>query len=159
MEDGYEVRTTPQKGEGLFATRKFNFREIVVRGEIEKRVDGNHSHASQIGENSYAIYAGLLSKINHSCEPNCGLQLNETGAHDFVAMKAINPNEELTFDYAMRNYNIDRFPEQCMCGSKKCRGRITGWKDLPESKKKEYADFAASYLFELDAKHLAEQKG
>jgi len=33
-------------------------------------------------------------------------------------MKDISVNEEITFDYAMRNYTIDHFPQQCMCGSK-----------------------------------------
>ncbi len=54
----------------------------------------------------------------------------------------------------MRNYGVDFFPPKCMCGAKDCRGVITGWKDLPENKKKEYAGFVAPYLLELDAKHL-----
>ncbi len=68
-------------------------------------------------------------------------------------MKDISVNEEITFDYAMRNYTIDHFPQQCMCGSKMCRGRITGWKDLPDEKKKEYEGYVAPYLLEMDAKH------
>jgi len=67
--------------------------------------------------------------------------------------KDISVNEEIAFDYAMRNYSIDYFPKKCMCGSKRCRGRITGWKDLPDEKKKEYEGFLAPYLLELDAKH------
>lgn len=44
-----------------------------------------------------------------------------------------------------------------MCGSKRCRGRITGWKDLPDEQKKEYEGFVAPYLLELDAKHSCEK--
>jgi len=98
----------------------------------------NYSHASQIGENEYVLHAGLIIKVNHSCNPNCGIRVNETGAHNFVAKQSISINEEITFDYAMRNYGIDYFPKQCMCGSEKCRGIITGWKGLPSEKKKEY---------------------
>mgnify|MGYP000491201404 CR=1 FL=1 len=52
---------------------------------------------------------------------------------------------------------IDYFPKKCMCGSKGCRGRITGWKDLPDEKKEEYKGFVAPYLLELDAKHSCEE--
>ena len=150
--DGFELRASSEKGEGIFASRSFQAGEIVMVGVIEKTVDENHSHASQVGENKYVLHAGLISKVNHSCEPNCGIGLNETGAHNFVARKDISLDEEITFDYAMRNYTIDYFPYKCMCGSEKCRCRITGWKDLPDNRKKEYTDCAAPYLLEMDSK-------
>lgn len=112
---------------------------------------------SRIGENEYVLHAGLITKVNHSCDPNCGIRVNETGAHDFVAIRNISISEEITFDYAMRNYGVDYFPNQCMCGSKICRGRITGWKDLPDDKKKEYEGLVAPYLIELDAKHYCDK--
>jgi hypothetical protein len=151
MKDGFELRGTEGRGEGIFATRSFKTREIVMVGKIEKVLDGNHSHASQIGENKYVLHAGSISKVNHSCDPNCGISVNETGAHDFVAMRDIIVNEEITFDYAMRNYGVNYFPKKCMCGSNICRGKITGWKDLPDERKKIYEGFVAPYLLELDA--------
>lgn len=157
MKDGFELRKSSGKGEGIFATKSFTVGDIVMVGVIKEVLNGNHSHASQIGENEHVLHAGLISKVNHSCAPNCGISVNETGAHDFVAIKDISVNEEITFDYAMRNYVIDYFPKKCMCGSKGCRGTITGWKDLPDEKKKEYEGFAAPYLLELDAKHSCEK--
>jgi len=153
MEDRFELREISGKGIGVFATKSFKVGDIVMIGVIKEVLKGNDSHSSQIGENEYVLHAGLISKVNHSCDPNCGIRVNETGAHDFVAMVEIGVNEEITFDYAMRNYTIDFFPKQCMCGSKKCRVRITGWKDLPDEKKKGYEGFVAPYLLELDAKN------
>ena len=150
MENGFELRETAGKGEGIFATRSFQSGEIVMRGIIEKVLDKNDSHASQIGKNKYVRHAGLISKVNHSCNPNCGIQINQGGGHDFIAMRKINVDEEITFDYAMRNYSIDYFSMSCMCGSGNCRRKITGWKDLPEDRKKAYANFIAPYLLELD---------
>ena len=118
----------------------------------------NHSHASQIDENTHVLHGGLVPKVNHSCEPNCGIKVNETGAHDFVAMREILSEEEITFDYAMRNYSIDHFDRSCQCGAKSCRGQITGWKDLPEAVKKKYAGFIAPYLLDLDRKNQVELK-
>ena len=153
LNNGYELRKTVGKGEGIFATKCFKVGETVMIGKIEKKLYKNHSHASQVGENEYVLHAGSITKVNHSCHPDCGIHLNETGAHDFVAMRDIKVNEEITFDYAMRNYGIDYFPIHCMCGSKECRGVITGWKDLSDKKKKEYVGFAAPYLLALDKKH------
>ena len=155
--DGFELRESPEKGEGIFATKPFEVGDMVMVGIIEEVLSANHSHASQISENEYVLHAGMISKVNHSCGPNCGIRVNETGAHDFIAMKDISVNEEITFDYTMRNYTIDHFPQQCMCGSKRCRGRITGWKDLPDEKKIEYEGFVAPYLLELDAKHSCDK--
>ena len=152
MKDGFELRDVDGKGEGVFATRTFKPGETVMVGRFEKILDENHSHASQIGENKFALHAGLISKVNHSCDPNCGIRVNQTGAHDFVARKDIGVGEEFSFDYAMRNYSVNYFPPLCMCGTKKCRGRITGWKDLPESRRKDYEGFVAPYLLELEVK-------
>ncbi len=153
MENGFELRVTDGKGEGIFATRSFKTSEIVMVGIIEKELEGNHSHASQVGENKYVLHAGSISKVNHSCDPNCGIRVNETGAHDFVARRSIMANEEITFDYAMRNYGVDYFPKQCICGSERCRCKITGWKDLTDLRKNEYKGFVAPYLLELDTKY------
>ncbi|MGD1874706.1 MAG: SET domain-containing protein-lysine N-methyltransferase [Mastigocoleus sp.] len=153
MKDGFELRNVDGKGEGIFATRSFQAGETVMVGRIDKILDENHSHASQIAQDKYALHAGLISKVNHSCDPNCGIRVNETGGHNFVARKNISVGEELSFDYAMRNYSVNYFPPNCMCGAKECRGKITGWKDLSANKKKEYEGFIAPYLLEMDLKN------
>ncbi len=152
---GVELRVTTAKGDGVFTTRPFKAGDTVLMGRIEKRLLKNHSHASQIGEHEYALHAGLISKFNHSCAPNCGIRLNANGGHDFIAMHDIKANEEATFDYAMRNYTIDYFPGRCTCGEKACRGSITGWQDLPQIRKDQYSGFVAPYLIEMDAKICA----
>src|SRR5450759_3002030 len=139
--DGFELRESPEKGEGIFATKPFEVGDIVMVGIIEEVLSANHSHASQISENEHVLHAGLISKVNHSCGPNCGIRVNETGAHDFIAMKDISVNEEITCEYASRSVTIDPVPHECMCGSNRWRARITGWKDLPDEKQKEYGGF------------------
>lgn len=64
--------------------------------------------------------------LNHSCEGNCGF--DENG--DFVAIRDIKKNEELSYDYALIESNPN-FSMQCACGSQTCRRLITGndWKD------------------------------
>jgi hypothetical protein len=157
VSDGYELRRTGAKGEGVFATRPFQVGETVMVGVIDRELDHNHSHASQIGENRFVLHGGLIPKVNHSCEPNCGIRPNAGGAHDLVARRAITAGQEITFDYAMRNYSVDHFAAPCRCGSPRCRGRITGWKDLPSERKADYAGFVAPYLIDIDDRRAAER--
>ena len=152
ISNGCEVRESSGKDRGVFATTSFQPNAIVMVGAIKDVLDVNHSHASQIGEAEFVLHAGLISTVNHSCGPNCGIQVNDTGAHNFVAMRDIAIDDEITFDYAMRNYTIDHFPETCTCGADECRGSITGWKDLPDDIKSEYDGFVAPYLLTLDAR-------
>ena len=69
--------------------------------------------------------------LNHSCEPNLGLQ----GQIVYIALRDIAADEELTFDYAT---NGDE-PEEmiCRCGAPTCRGKVTGddWRK-PELQRK-----------------------
>ena len=75
------------------------------------------------------IFEGLGKMINHSCDPNCGIQCDEDLIHKYVAFKNIEVGEELTYDYAMGNYVVQNFPN-CLCGTNQCRKDITGFQGL-----------------------------
>jgi len=57
---------------------------------------------------------------NHSCEPNIALQ----GQIVYVAMREIEPGEELTHDWATTDDLT--YEMECRCGRPTCRGTITG---------------------------------
>jgi len=78
---------------------------------------------------------------NHSCGPNAGMK----GEIFLVAMRDIQPNEEIVFDYGMINGTVF-FDMECTCDSKNCRGRITSsdWK-IPELQEK-YKGYFSPYL-------------
>ncbi|MFZ3499301.1 SET domain-containing protein-lysine N-methyltransferase [Streptomyces sp. 5.8] len=145
---GAELRESVGKGAGVFATRPFRAGELVLAGVIVAELDRNDAHASQISWNRFVRHGGLVPKVNHSCDPNCGIGLNASGAHDLLARLPIATGQEINFDYAMRNYTIEHFPARCRCGTLLCRGRITGWKDLPSDRRDAYRDFAAPYLLD-----------
>jgi uncharacterized protein len=147
---GYELSGTGDgRGEGLFAARRFKPGATVIIGEIERRLPGNHSHATQVDLGQYVLLGGFGSKVNHSCDPNCGVRVNASGAPDLVARRNIEPGEEITFDYAMRNFSIEHFPSPCLCGAAACRETITGWKDLSPERKAAYQGLIAPYLLDL----------
>ncbi|MBV9022979.1 MAG: SET domain-containing protein [Streptomycetaceae bacterium] len=153
LASGVGLRNAADRGEGVFATRSFLGGELVLVGVIEAELDHNDAHASQIDEGRFVRHGGLMPKVNHSCDPNCGIRLNVSGAHDLVSRFPIAAGQEITFDYAMRNYTIKHFPARCQCRTPRCRGRITGWKDLPSDRKAAYQGFVAPYLLDLEGRH------
>ncbi len=57
--------------------------------------------------------------INHCCQPNCGLR----GQVTLVALRRIQPDEEITFDYATTDSST--FLEfECACVKNPCRTRV-----------------------------------
>ena len=134
MTIGYELKATPGRGEGVFSTKSFSIGEIVMIGFIEKELESNHSHASQITASRHVLHGGLISKVNHSCCPTCGISVNASGAHDFIAFRSIEKGEEITFDYAMRNYSIDFFPILAYVENLNVEKKSTGGKDYLHKK-------------------------
>ena len=122
---------------------------VVWGGDILSRLqlDAVPPHlrrlALQVDEDRFlwSTDEGPADWVNHSCEPNAGLR----GQISLVAMRAIEPGEEISFDYEMSDgWDYDEFA--CACGAPACRGRITGedWRrpDLIER----YRGFRSPYL-------------
>ncbi len=75
---------------------------------------------SYINENGCRILSWDLAKyVNHSCDPN-----TLSAGYGFeVAMRDIEPDDQITDDYGLFNLEWD---VECCCGSARCRGVITG---------------------------------
>ena len=104
QDSNFELKNSQDRGAGVITKNAFKKGQVVMRGVIKEILSVNSEHSSQIGENQFVNPVGFMALVNHSCEPNCGIQVNETGAHDYVAFKDISAGEEITFDYAMQSY-------------------------------------------------------
>jgi SAM-dependent methyltransferase len=137
-------------GRGVFARRRIDAGDEVLSGWGEKVERSIHSF--QVGPDTHVRIRNEIELINHSCEPNCGilLPLDATELR-VVALRVIEPGEELTTDYATHDYEIRFMPERCSCGSPLCRGRITGYRDLPAERRAAYGRHVAAYLPLLEA--------
>jgi len=87
------------------------------------------TYAVQIDDDRYLASLERVDPpdyINHSCRPNLGL----AGPRALVALRAIEPGEEVCFDYAMTESSAG-LDFRCGCGEPDCRGRVTGrdWRD------------------------------
>lgn len=155
-----EKRASRIDGRGLFANSKIGKGEIVVvkggyiltkaqRDEIGKELGPSEIQISEelfIGPATIAEREGGMMHLNHSCEPNLGLQ----GQIVYVALRDIDPGEELTLDYAMMD--DEPYEMRCRCGAKSCRGTITGfdWRK-PELQKKYDGHFSWFIQRRIDA--------
>lgn len=80
--------------------------------------------------------------LNHSCDPSCGMG----GALQIVAMRDIEPNEEITLDYAMSESHS--FDIECNCRNPLCRGIITGEDWKKKELQERYRGYFSPYLQE-----------
>ncbi len=150
-----EKRDSAIEGRGLFAKAAIAAGEtVVVKGGYvmtlaQRDKVGDVLGPSEIqitddlfiGPATAAEREGAMMHLNHSCAPNLGLN----GQIAFVAMRDIQPGEELTFDYAMTD-NEEDLEMRCKCGAQTCRTIVTGkdWKRLDLQKK--YKGYFSLYL-------------
>lgn len=155
-----EARTNSRGGCGVFAG------SLILKGEVVSLWGGRIVHQTgldrsmprfaqrvlQLDEDLYLVTAEEPEPndcFNHSCDPNLGF----FGQIGLIAMRTIQPGEELTFDYAMSDGGpYDEF--DCQCGSSNCRKKVTGndWK-LPELWSR-YKGYFSPYL----ARRIEKQK-
>ncbi|HVV87657.1 MAG TPA: SET domain-containing protein-lysine N-methyltransferase [Kofleriaceae bacterium] len=127
-------------GYGVRATRRFEAGEPLIEGEgvtydEDQEFDDTYAlvlpaHDGHGGEDHDAppIYFDLVDQtrwINHSCAPNTAVESAwdaTTGRVRawWVALRAIEPGEELLYDYAF----VGALAEPCNCGAPTCRGLI-----------------------------------
>ncbi len=152
-----EARKSPIHGTGVFAKEKIKKGEVVAvlggvivpKWEIEEYWKKMGHVGIQINDDFYIVPTtreelDQVGVFNHSCDPNIGFRDSLT----LVAIRDIEPGEELVFDYAFSESNPRYPPFKCNCGSPNCRGWITpdDWK-RPEIWEK-YFDYFSPYLKE-----------
>lgn len=123
------------KGGHIVDTATLNSLPERLRNSDVQIADGFHLVALAEAE-----YEPVMLFINHSCEPNIGFAGNIV----LVAMREIDPGEELTTDYALFD-DYDGAME-CRCGTASCRRTINGrdWR-RPELQRK-YGEYFSWYL-------------
>ena len=156
-----EKRASSIEGRGLFSKDTIKKGEIVVvkggyiltknqRDEIGKELGPSEIQITEnlfMGPTTEDEREGGMMHLNHSCEPNLGLQ----GQIVYVALRDIAVDEELTFDYAMNEDDPNEIMK-CQCGAESCRGVITGldWK-RPEIQSKYDGYFSWFIQRKIDA--------
>lgn len=83
--------------------------------------------------------------MNHSCAPNCVIDI---GRRRVLALRAIAPGEELTFNYLTTEWDMAS-PFPCRCGAAHCPGMIRGYRFLGAAQREAIGSHVARYLLRL----------
>lgn len=147
-----EVRTSSINNKGMFA------KEYIKAGEVVYIKGGHILTKAELFTSSvinsylpisdeYYLAAQTVEEEesvklfnNHSCDPNCGMH----GEITFVAIRDIQPGEELTVDYAF--IDNEDYSFECHCGSEKCRHIVTGFDWKIKKLQDDYYPYFAQYL-------------
>ena len=143
--DGVLVLRSPLAGAAVFASRRF------VTGDAILELDGVAAGPGprppgrrwiQIGRRRFMDVTGTMAAhVRHSCQPAAGLH----GVRTLVARRTIQPGEEITYDWAMSEAEVDAV---CLCRTAACRGLVGGWRRLPSRLRRAYRGWTAEYLLE-----------
>ena len=151
-----EVKDGGIEGRGVFAKEKIFKAEVVFdfsggAGKLINTLEMNEllqkgsDYGIQIDDDLF--FAATAPEemeagdyLNHSCEPNLGIK----GSLKMVALRDVEPGEEVAFDYAMSESS--NYQMTCRCGAPACRQVITGedWK-IKELQQK-YRGYFSDYL-------------
>jgi tyrocidine synthetase-3 len=106
-------------GEGLYATRNYRCGEVVFEFEhvVWRPERDRHTVEHPFGGH---FFHPILAKTAHSCDPNCRISFPHRA---MLAVRSIAPGEPISFDYQSTEHRISH-PFDCLCGSRRCRGRI-----------------------------------
>ena len=136
------------KGIGVYAERRIEPGELVwdYAGE-EKWIKDIQpqlwQYCFQVDYDRYVLpkkkSAGWY--LNHSCEPNCVIM----GRTKIVALRRIEPGEEVAFDYST-NVGWEGFSMDCKCGKKSCRKIVRSYSFLSDETKGHYGACVSGYL-------------
>ena len=129
---GLAIQKSPIDGKGCFATRLFPrgrkiaeyAGELITAREAERRAKTRLKHRICAIDYDYSLdgsHGGNGTHyINHSCRPNCYMRVT-SGHILFMALRDINPGEEITCDY-VSTHHPDTY--RCRCKAEGCRGTI-----------------------------------
>jgi len=137
---------------GVFARQAFLPGDLVLRS-AGRVLPYQTEHSIQIDWNRHLEPDPPIRFINHSCDPNVGIKTNVDGLPDFYALKPIAEDDEITFDYAMSEFDHQKrdnpnleFDLTCQCGTAICRGKLGYYSELSEACKQKYQGFISAYL-------------
>ncbi len=152
----WKVRKSKVHGKGIIATEniKKNTKIIQYIGEKVTKREGDKRSEKRINkylnsettgsvyifelDNKYDIDGSVLYNkaryINHSCEPNCEVDITN-GEIWISSIKKIKKGDELSYDYGYEFNKNDFRDHRCKCGAKECIGFIISSDDWKKYKK------------------------
>ena len=123
------VRRSDGRGLGLYALVPFKRGDFVIEYTGEKMPTAiadtlTTRYLFEIDKDwtiDGANRGNIARYINHSCDPNCEVEISEDDRIMISAIKKIEPGDELSYDYGDEYFDEFIRPAGCKCGTAKCR--------------------------------------
>lgn len=129
---------------GLYALEPIMAKEMIIEyvGESIRQQVAEHreksylktgigsSYLFRIDENTVidaTKKGGIARFINHCCDPSCTAKIIKVGNTKRIviyALRDIDANEELTYDYKFERETNDEERIKCLCGAANCKGYL-----------------------------------
>ena len=139
LENSLSIRNS-SFGKGISSSRSFSlgdriltFTGPLISFEQTVKLEEKECYPLQIGRKLYIDIEAPGRFVNHSCEPNTGIQ----NTKDLIALRNIIAGEEIFYDYST-SMDEDHWTMACTCGSASCRGIVTDFKYLPLALQRKY---------------------
>ncbi len=152
--EGIEVRSSDIEGVGVFAARRFEPGERVLRFDHSDPIGPQRPLRPHLGERE--VYVDQIAggvhvylpapgrHVNSSCEPSARVRWDD-GECWAVAYRVIEPGDEITVDYVIATHGEE--PQDCRCGMPRCLGVIPGSVfELPDDRLREYEPLMADWF-------------
>jgi len=124
-------------GKGVKCYRAFKRGEVIahMNGEV---IDEIRQHTLQITSDRHLFDPYFSGYFLHSCSPNISLDM---ASLTVTALRDIPADNYLYMDYAeTEDYLFKQFP--CSCGSRQCRGWVSGKNDRMPAEPAQLANVA-----------------
>lgn len=139
------VKNSNKEGHGLFSTENYapGHNMGKIEGVVLHKEDITNFNAAddllQIGPDLYLDMAGTqYNFINHSCVPNCKVEIHINAAF-LVSILPIKNGQEIVIDYSTTSTEDEiTWKMDCKCHPFSCRKVITGAHSLSEKTKAWY---------------------
>lgn len=152
--EGIEVRSSDIEGVGVFAARRFEPGERVLRFDHSDVLGPDRPLRPDLGEREVyvdRVAGGVLvylpspgRHVNSSCDPSARVRWDGEECWA-VAYRVIEPGDEITVDYVIASHGEET--QDCRCGAARCRGVIPGSVfDLDEDRLREYEPLMAEWF-------------
>lgn len=159
--DVYYKEVDCHLGVGVFAARAFRKGELVLQ-PTGRVLSYQTIYSIQFDWDRHLDPDAPAKYLNHSCNPNLGVHTRPNGWPEFVALRDIACDEQVTFDYAMTEYqhyprtdpDLD-FELVCHCGEPDCRGRLGYYSELSPELRVKYTDHLSAYLLRSEPSKTA----
>lgn len=159
------IGTSRIEGKGIFAGENIKKGESIelIKGKARfltvKNKDDSLSYPNWIGigKNKWIEVGTPGVYLNHSCNPNSGIEGTITskesdkslkGSYTMTALHNIKKGEEITIDYSITECD-GLWEMKCACGEKNCRKIVRSIQYLPERQFKKYFPYVPTYFKNL----------